>query len=61
MTCLPEHVGHRTAIEWYGGPDWDVLVFSRVMGFLRLFTNRHAMGKRVVDAGGAWEIFDRVR
>jgi|SRR5580658_2200890 toxin-antitoxin system PIN domain toxin len=74
MTCLPdvnvwialivaEHVGHRTAVEWYGGPDWDTLVFSRVtqMGFLRLLTNQHVMGKRVVDAGGAWAILDRVR
>jgi uncharacterized protein len=58
MTCLPdvsvwialivaEHVGHRTAVEWYGWPDWDTLVFSRVthMGFLRLLTNQHVMGK----------------
>jgi toxin-antitoxin system PIN domain toxin len=74
MTCLPdvnvwialivgEHVDHQTAIEWYRGPDWDTLVLSRVtqMGFLRLLTNQHVMGKRVVDAGGAWEILDRVR
>ena len=38
-------------------------MLSRVtqMGFLRLLTNRHVMGSRVVDAGGAWEILDRVR
>ena len=74
MICLPdvnvwialivaEHVGHRSAADWYGGPDWETLVFSRVtqMGFLRLLTNRHVMGNRVVDAGGAWEILDRIR
>jgi len=74
MTCLPdvnvwialivaEHVGHRSAADWYAGPDWDTLVLSRVtqMGFLRLLTNQHVMGKGVVDAGGAWEILDRIR
>jgi uncharacterized protein len=74
MTCLPdvnvwialivaEHIGHKTATEWYGGPDWETLAFSRVtqMGFLRLLTNQHVMGKRVVDADGAWEILDRIR
>jgi uncharacterized protein len=74
MTCLPdvnvwivlivaEDVGHRTAAEWYGGPDWDTLVFSCVtqMGFLRLLINQHVMGTRVVDAGGAWDILDCVR
>jgi uncharacterized protein len=74
MTCLPdvnvwialivaEHVDHRTAADWYAGPDWDTLVFSRVtqMGFLRLLTNRHVMGERVLGAGGAWEIMDRIR
>src|SRR5580658_3021989 len=74
MTCLPdvnvwialivaEHVDHRIAADWYGGPDWDTLVFSRVtqMGFLRLLTNQHVMGKAVVDAGGARELMDRIR
>jgi toxin-antitoxin system PIN domain toxin len=74
MTCLPdvnvwialivaEHVGHKLAADWYGGPDWETLVFSRVtqMGFLRLLTNRHVMGKSVVDAVGAWKILDRIR
>jgi uncharacterized protein len=74
MTCLPdvnvwialivaEHVGHKAASDWYAGPDWETLVFSRVtqMGFLRLLTNRHVMGNRVVDAGAAWEILDRIR
>jgi predicted nucleic acid-binding protein len=31
------------------------------MGFLRLLTNQHVMGKAVVDAGGAWKILDRIR
>jgi toxin-antitoxin system PIN domain toxin len=74
MTCLPdinvwialivaEHIDHKPAAEWYGEPDWETLVFSRVtqMGFLRLLTNQHVMGKRVVDAAGAWEIMDRIR
>jgi toxin-antitoxin system PIN domain toxin len=74
MICLPdvnvwialivaEHVDHGTAVNWYRGPDWDTLVFSRVtqMGFLRLLTNRHVMGKGVVDAVGAWGILDRIR
>jgi hypothetical protein len=74
MICLPdvnvwvalivaEHVDHRAAADWYGGPDWDTLVFSRVtqMGFLRLLTNQHVMGRRVVDAEGAWNLLDRIQ
>jgi toxin-antitoxin system PIN domain toxin len=73
MTCFPdvnvwialivaEHIHHRAAIDWYEGAGWDVLVFSRVtqMGFLRLLTNPHIMGKRVVNAKGAWEIMDQL-
>jgi uncharacterized protein len=74
MTCLPdvnvwialvvaEHVGHEAASAWYRGPEWDLLVFSRVtqMGFLRLLTNQHIMGREAVDLKGAWEILDQVR
>ena len=74
MICLPdvnvwialvvaEHVGHKAATDWYGGPNWETLVLSRVtqLGFLRLLTTQHVMGKRVFDAGGAWKILDRIR
>ena len=40
--------------------EWDSIVFSRVtqMGFLRLLTTEHVMGKRAVSSLGAWKIMD---
>ena len=73
MTCFPdvnvwialtvaEHTHHEAATKWYNTAEWDSLVFSRVtqMGLLRLLTNEHVMGKRVVTASGAWKIMDKL-
>jgi hypothetical protein len=73
MICFPdvnvwialsvaEHVHHKAATDWYASGDWDALVFSRVtqMGFLRLLTNEHVMGKQVASAEAAWKIMDRL-
>ncbi len=74
MICFPdvnvwislivvEHIHHRTARAWYERGEWDALIFSRVtqMGVLRLLTNAHVMGRRVVSAHGAWAVMDELR
>jgi toxin-antitoxin system PIN domain toxin len=73
MTCFPdinvwialivaEHIHHEAAADWYRGAEWTTLIFSRItqMGFLRLLTNGHVMGKQAASARGAWTIMDQL-
>jgi hypothetical protein len=73
MICFPdvnvwialtvaEHTHHKAATNWYNSAEWDALVFSRLtqMGFLRLLTNEHVMGKRAASSPGAWKIMDNL-
>ena len=50
------HVHHQIATEWPQGVDHDTLAFCRVseLGFLRLLTNVHVMGKDVLSPAQAW-------
>jgi uncharacterized protein len=59
---VAEHAHYKAANDWYDRFEWDALIFSRVtqMGFLRLLTNRHVMGDRVVSAKGAWDLLDQM-
>lgn len=71
MTCFPDinvwtaldaavHVHRRKVIDWHEDSSRDAMVFSRVtqMGFLRLLTSPHVMGKRVATIAEAWGTFD---
>ena len=57
------HVHHQIATEWLQGVDHDTVAFCRVseLGFLRLLTNAHVMGKDVVSPAQAWGVYDECR
>ncbi len=74
MTFLPDvniwvaltsnrHVHHTLATEWLQTIDADEIAFCRVseMGFLRLLTNAHVMGRDVVSPVEAWQVYDEWR
>ena len=50
------HVHHQLATEWLHGVGHDTVAFCRVseLGFLRLLTNAHVMGKDVLSPAQAW-------
>jgi toxin-antitoxin system PIN domain toxin len=54
------HVHHQIASEWLHGNDQARLAFCRVseLGFLRLLTNAHVMGKDVLSPTQAWAVYD---
>jgi hypothetical protein len=57
------HVHHALANKWLQGIQTDEIAFCRVseMGFLRLLTNAHVMGKDVVTPTEAWRVYDEWR
>lgn len=57
------HVHHSLASEWLQGIDSDRIAFCRIseLGFLRLLTNGHVMGKDVVSPAEAWRVYDEWR
>lgn len=57
------HIHHALATEWLQGVQADEIAFCRVseMGFLRLLTNAHVMGKDVVAPIEAWRVYDEWR
>lgn len=57
------HIHHSLATEWLQGVQTDEIAFCRVseMGFLRLLTNAHVMGKDVVTPLEAWRVYDEWR
>ena len=57
------HVHHQIATEWLDGLDHDTVAFCRVseLGFLRLRTNAHVMGKDVLSPAQAWDVYDEWR
>jgi len=57
------HVHHPIATEWLQGIDQDTIAFCRVseLGFLRLLTNPHVLGKDVLSASQAWRVYDAWR
>lgn len=57
------HVHHDRANEWLQSVQTDKIAFCRVseMGFLRLLTNVHVMGKDVVTPIEAWRVYDEWR
>ena len=74
MTCFPdvnfwvaltviEHVHHDRAAAWYEEPSSDRIAFSRItqMGFLRLLTNRKALGPDTMSVPGAWKTYETWR
>src|ERR1700678_690513 len=61
--ALTSDVHHQIATEWLDGPDHDTVAFCRVseLGFLRLLTNAHVMGKDVLSPAQAWDVYDEWR
>jgi toxin-antitoxin system PIN domain toxin len=57
------HVHQQIATEWFQGIDQDRMAFCRVseLGFLRLLTNSHVMGKDVLSPARAWRVYDEWR
>jgi toxin-antitoxin system PIN domain toxin len=57
------HVHHPIATEWLQGIDQDTIAFCRVseLGFLRLLTNPHVLGKDVLSPTQAWRVYDAWR
>jgi hypothetical protein len=57
------HVHHPIALGWLQGIDQDTIAFCRVteLGFLRLLTNAHVMGKDVLSPAEAWHVYDTWR
>ena len=57
------HVHHSLANEWLQAIESDRIAFCRIseLGFLRLLTNAHVMGKDVVSPAEAWRVYDAWR
>src|SRR5882757_11302446 len=57
------HVHHALANEWLQGLEGDQLAFCRIseLGFLRLLTNAHVMGKDALPPVEAWRVYDEWR
>ncbi len=57
------HVHHSLANEWLEGVDSEQIAFCRIseLGFLRLLTNPHVMGKDVLPPSEAWRVYDEWR
>ena len=57
------HVHHSLAIAWLQNIDSDQIAFCRIteLGFLRLLTNAHVMGKDVLSPAEAWRVYDEWR
>jgi hypothetical protein len=57
------HVHHSPANEWLQGVDSGQIAFCRIseMGFLRLLTNPHVMGKDALSPAEAWRVYDEWR
>jgi toxin-antitoxin system PIN domain toxin len=57
------HVHQQIATEWLQGIGQDTIAFCRVseLGFLRLLTNPHVMGKDVLSPAQAWRVYDEWR
>jgi hypothetical protein len=57
------HVHHSLANEWLKSIDSDQIAFCRIseLGFLRLLTNAHVMGKDVLSPVEAWRVYDEWR
>ena len=58
-----QHVHHSLATEWLLGIENDQIAFCRIseLGFLRLLTNPHVMGKDVLSPVEAWRVYDEWR
>lgn len=57
------HVHHSLANAWLQSVDADQIAFCRIteLGFLRLLTNAHVMGKDVLSPAESWRIYDEWR
>jgi len=57
------HVHHSLAIAWFENTGSDRFAFCRIteLGFLRLLTNAHVMGKDVLSPVEAWRVYDEWR
>ncbi len=57
------HVHHALANEWLQSIDTGQIAFCRIseLGFLRLLTNVHVMGKDVVSPAEVWRVYDEWR
>lgn len=57
------HVHHSPAAEWLRGIGDDQIAFCRIseLGFLRLLTNTHVMGRDVLSPVQAWRVYDEWR
>lgn len=57
------HLHHSLAKAWLQGVDADRIAFCRIteLGFLRLLTNAHVMGKDVLSPVEAWRVYDEWR
>ncbi len=54
-----KHIHHKVANRWFTNIQADQVLFCRItqLGFLRLLTNRHVMGKEVLSPGEAWAAY----
>lgn len=57
-----QHASHRAANLWFQRVGEESLGFCRLtqQGFLRLATNRSAVGDEVVSLDGAWTLYDSI-
>ncbi len=57
------HVHHALANKWLQSSENDQIAFCRIteLGFLRLLTNSHVMGKDVLSPAKAWRVYDEWR
>lgn len=57
------HVHHSLANAWIKSINADQIAFCRIseLGFLRLLTNAHVMGKDVLSPAKAWLVYDEWR
>jgi uncharacterized protein len=57
------HVHHAAARDWFEESSSDTKYFCRTtqQALLRLLTNAHIMGPHVLNAAGAWKIYDAFR
>ena len=57
------HVHHFLAKEWLQGIENDQIAFCRIseLGFLRLLTNVHVMGRDVLSPIQTWRVYDEWR
>jgi len=57
------HVHHSLANEWLQSVDSGQIAFCRIseLGFLRLLTNPHVMGKDALSPREAWHVYDEWR